>query len=234
MSVPTFYKVLACTGLVVASLLAVPSYADGGIVLGGTRVIYPAGQKESSITVRNTSDSSRFMVQSWAENQDGEKTSDFIVTPPLYVSNPGSENTLRLMYAGGALPSDRETLYYLTAKAIPAIDKNKTAEKNVLMLSAATRIKLIVRPTGLNPSPSEAQSQLVFSRSGNTVTIKNPTPYYITLTRIKVAGLDLKKSVMVPPVGTGTFMLPSAQGGKLSFRTINDFGGFSDEQVKNI
>ncbi|HCO1253920.1 TPA: fimbria/pilus periplasmic chaperone, partial [Escherichia coli] len=155
MPVYSVYKKLVVAGLLFASLAPVASFADGGIVLGGTRVIYPVGQKESSISVRNTSDSSRFMVQSWAEDSRGEKTTDFIVTPPLYVSNPGSENTLRLMYAGGALPSDRETLYYLTAKAIPAIDKNKNAGKNVLMLSAATRIKLLVRPAGLKPSPSE-------------------------------------------------------------------------------
>lgn len=234
MPLTTLYKILACTSLIVTSLMPIFSYADGGIVLGGTRVIYPAGQKESSITVRNTSNSSRYMVQSWVEEQSGKKTTDFIVTPPLYVSNPGSENTLRLMYVGEGGPSDHESLYYLVSKAIPAIDKNKTAGKNILMLSAATRIKLIVRPAGLKPSPSEAPSQLAFSRSGNTVTVKNPTPYYITLTRIKINGVDLKKAVMVPPSGDSSLVLPSAQGGKLSFLTINDFGGFSDEQTKEI
>lgn len=230
----TLYKMLVYTSLIVASSIPVFSYADGGIVLGGTRVIYPAGQKESSITVRNTSDSSRFMVQSWVEDQSEKKTTDFIVTPPLYVSNPGSENTLRLMYVGGGRTSDHESLYYLKSKAIPAIDKNRTAGKNILMLSATTRIKLFIRPAGLKPSRSEAPSRLTFSRSGNTVTVKNPTPYYITLTRIMISGMDMKKTVMVPPFGIDSLALPSAQGGRLSFRTINDFGGFSDEQVKDI
>lgn len=225
-------RTLAASALLMTTLTSAPVLADGGIVLGGTRVIYPAGQKEASISVRNTSETSRFMVQSWAEDRHGKKTSDFIVTPPLYVSNPGSENTLRLTYAGPALPSDRETLYFLTAKAIPAIDKTEIAGKNVLMLSAATRIKLFVRPAGLMLSPSDAPSRLTFSRSGSQVSVKNPTPYFLTLTQIKAGSRELKEAVMVPPFGSESFTLPSA--GTLSFRTINDFGGFSDEQHRQL
>ena len=228
-----FTRTLAASALLTACFVSVAAHA-GGIVLGGTRVIYPAGQKEVSISVRNTSDSSRFMVQSWMENLHGNKASDFIVTPPLYVSNPGSENTLRLMYAGPALPSDRETLYYLTAKAIPAVDKAETSGKNVLMLSAATRIKLFVRPAGLKPSPAEAPAQLKVSRSGSQVTFKNPTPYYITITQIKAGNKAVEESVMTPPFGTEELTLPSGGAGSMSFRTINDFGGITDEQIRHF
>lgn len=231
MPVSLFPKKLVASVMLIAALLPTLAHAGGGIVLGGTRVIYPAGQKEASISVRNTSETSRFMVQSWVEDKNGEKTSDFIVTPPLYVSNPGSENTLRLMYAGPALSPDRETLFYLTAKAIPAVDKSETAGKNVLMLSAATRIKLFVRPAGLKPSPADAVSKLTFSRNGLVVTVSNPTPYYITLTDMKAGSQALKDSVMVPPVGTKTFSLPAGQAGALSYRTINDYGGLTDERI---
>ncbi|WP_279574324.1 hypothetical protein [Citrobacter meridianamericanus] len=42
------------------------------------------------------------------------------------------------------------------------------------MLSAATRIKLYVRPAGLKPSPKEAVSKLTFSRNGRQITITYP------------------------------------------------------------
>ncbi|MEN0617380.1 fimbria/pilus periplasmic chaperone [Klebsiella indica] len=228
-----FTRTLAASALLMACFVSVTAHA-GGIVLGGTRIIYPAGQKEASISVRNTSSASRFMVQSWAENQHGNKTSDFIVTPPLYVSNPGSENTLRLMYAGPTLPTDRESLYYLTSKAIPAVDKAEISGKNVLMLSASTRIKLFVRPSGLKPSPAEAPSQLKVSRSGAQLVIRNPTPYYITITQIKAGNKAVKKTVMTPPFGTASLTLPSGGAGTLSFRTINDFGGITDEQIRHF
>ncbi|MGA4620898.1 fimbria/pilus periplasmic chaperone [Citrobacter meridianamericanus] len=107
----SFFTKKWVVSVLLAGLFPAMAYAGGGIVLGGTCIIYPAGQKEASISVRNTSDTSRFLVQSRAEDRNGKKADDFIITPPLYVSNPGSENTLRLMYAGPALPSDRETLF---------------------------------------------------------------------------------------------------------------------------
>lgn len=229
-----FARILTVSSLLMACFISAAAHAGGGVVLGGTRIIYPAGQKEASISVRNTSDTSRFMVQSWAENQQGKKTSDFIVTPPLYVSNPGSENTLRLMYVGPTLPSDRETLYYLVSKSIPAVDKAEISGKNILMLSASTRIKLFVRPTGLRPSPAEAPSQLQVSRSGAQVLIKNPTPYYITITQIKAGAKELKETVMVSPQGTESISLPPTGVSSLSFRTINDFGGLSNEQIRHF
>ncbi|WP_435947294.1 fimbria/pilus periplasmic chaperone [Dryocola sp. BD586] len=152
-------KMWSVSILLLASLMPALTQASGGVVLGGTRIIYPAGQKETSISAHNTSEDSRFMVQSWVEDSDGNKAKDFIVTPPLYVSNPQSENTLRLMYAGPKLPSDRETLYYLVSKAIPAVDKNAVEGKNLLILSAATRIKLFVRPAGIHPSPDEGPKE---------------------------------------------------------------------------
>ncbi|MEW6484582.1 MAG: fimbria/pilus periplasmic chaperone [Pseudomonadota bacterium] len=63
------------------------------------------------------------------EDAEGKKTTDFIVTPPLYVSGPLNENILRVMYTGEPLPQDKETLYYFNAKAIPSVDKEKMEGK---------------------------------------------------------------------------------------------------------
>ncbi|HDX4250728.1 TPA: fimbria/pilus periplasmic chaperone, partial [Klebsiella oxytoca] len=72
-----------------SSVMITPFLAfAGGITLDGTRIVYPAGQKQVAVSVRNTSPKSSFMVQSWTEQSDGRKTADFIVTPPLYVSGP--------------------------------------------------------------------------------------------------------------------------------------------------
>jgi fimbrial chaperone protein len=229
MFVSSLHKKLTASVFLVASMMPLWAQADGGVVLGGTRIIYPAGQKESSISARNTSETSRYMVQSWVEDRDGNKTSDFIVTPPLYVSNPGSENTLRVMYAGPALPADRESVFYLTSKAIPAVDRNEAAGKNILVLAAATRIKLFVRPAGLSPSPDEAPSKLTFSRAGKQITITNPTPYFITLTGFETDGKKINRSVMVPPSGKESLTLTSSPGHALKYQAINDYGGLSQE-----
>lgn len=195
----------------------------GGITVGGTRVVYPAGAKQADISVRNSSEHSTFLVQSWVEDAQGEKSPDFIVTPPLYVSAPGNENTLRLMHIGNPLPSDRETLYYFNAKAIPSVDKAQTQGKNVLLFASVTRIKLFVRPSGLTPSVGDAPDKLTFSQKGERLTINNPTPYYLTLTGIS-SGSNRLRDIMVSPFGTASEPLLNGAAASVEFHTINDFG----------
>ena len=86
------------------------SYA-GGVALAATRIVYPMDAKQTSITLNNTDKRLRFLVQSWIDDSQDQKSNEFIVTPPLFVSKPESENKLRIIYAGKALPNDRESLF---------------------------------------------------------------------------------------------------------------------------
>lgn len=56
--------------------------AAGGIALGATRVIYPEGASQTSLPVSNSSQNQRFLINSWVEDAEGNKTKSFIVTPP--------------------------------------------------------------------------------------------------------------------------------------------------------
>lgn len=226
-------KSLAALLLLATCLVSSCAFADGGIVLGGTRLIYPAGQKQVSLSVRNTAQQSAFLVQSWAENASGKRSNDFVVTPPLFVSNAGDENVLRIMYVGPRLPTDRETLYYFNAKAVPSVDKTKTEGSNSLILAAVTRIKLFVRPANLADDADKAPSLLTFNRSGDRVEIRNPTPYYITLVKIS-SGIKNQTDVMVAPFGRETVILPKGNSRTFSYSTINDYGAISSPKTINL
>ncbi|EJM1003864.1 fimbria/pilus periplasmic chaperone [Klebsiella oxytoca] len=212
-------------------LSSVSVMADGGISVVGTRFVYPQGEKQLSIKANNTSKTESFLVQSWVENEVGEKTKDFIVTPPLYVSKPQKGTSLRLVYTGPELPKDRETLYYFITKSIPAVEKDKTEGKSVLVIAMATRLKVFVRPNGLKPDISEAPSKMVFRKAGKNLEISNPTPYYVTMTELS-AGSQTLKNIMVPPKGKITVNL--LVGNKVSFRTVDDYGTFSPLQHKTM
>lgn len=231
-----YFRKAVATGLVMSALgilLPAQAVAAGGISIQGTRIVYPFGMKQTSVILRNSSQTDSFLVQSWVEDAKGRKSKDFVVTPPLYVSKPGNGNTLRLMYAGGPLPEDRETLYYFVTKAIPAVEKKTEAGQGRLILAGANSIKLFVRPAGLKPDIKEAPSQLTFRRSGGLLEISNPTPYHLTLTEIKAGSRELK-TIMVPPAGRETIDLPAGSGNTLSFRTINDHGALTDIQTRSI
>ncbi|MFP7609907.1 fimbria/pilus periplasmic chaperone [Serratia quinivorans] len=213
----------------ISAVCLFPSLASaGGIALGGTRVIYPADKKQVSMSVRNTSDQSNFLVQSWVEQPDGQKSQDFVVTPPLYVSGPGNENILRLMYIGQPARTDQETLYYFNTKAIPSMDRKKMEGKNILMLAAVTRIKLFLRPQGLTPSVDAAPAELTFHRNSGQMKVDNPTPYHITLAQMKIGNQTLPDT-MVSPRGSVSLPLQGTAGSTITFRTINDYGAATPE-----
>lgn len=224
----TYIKYFIASVFLAGSMVSASAIADG-ITLGGTRIIYPAGDKQASISVRNTSANAAYLVQSWAENANGQKSNDFIVTPPLYVSNGGDENMLRLIYSGPALPSDRETLYYFNSRAIPSVDKNKVENKSVLMLATTTRIKLFVRPAGLTPASDKAPEMLKFSRNGNKMKIDNPSPYYLTLVNMSMNGRKVE-DVMIAPKSQASVSLPSGGGSAIRFSTMSDYGSPTDSR----
>lgn len=216
-------------GLIISLILLLVSTsanASGGIALGATRVIYPAEAKQTSLAITNSNKQERYLINAWIENASGQKEKTFAVTPPLFVSEPDSENTLRIIYAGPALPADRESLFYMNVKAIPSVNKSHQEGNNVLQLAILSRIKLFVRPKNLAMPPEEALSQLRFERIGNQLRVSNASPYYVTLVNLSLGGKSLE-NLMVAPKNTAQQALPAAAGGVLSWQSVNDYGAIT-------
>lgn len=213
----------AITGCTIL-LLSLSAYAQGGISLGATRIIYNDNDKEESISITNSSEKARYLIQTWMSNDNGDKAKDFIITPPLFVSKPKSENTLRVMYIGDGLPKDKETVFYLHSKSIPSVNPNEIQEKNVLQIAIESVIKVFYRPSKLSGSPEEAQKNLVCKWKSGNLEINNPSPYYVSLVNVKV-GEYKQKNIMVPPKETVNFSLTDKIiKGKVTFQAVSDYG----------
>ena len=100
------------------------------------------------------------------------------------------------------------------------------------MLAAVTRIKLFVRPSGLELPVEKAPSMLTFKRSGNQVQISNPSPYHITMVQVALDGRKVADT-MVAPFSTESL---SASGSPrtLTYSTINDYGAVSAQQKQSL
>lgn len=201
----------------------------GGIAPGATRVIYETAEKQASLAVINSDSHERYLIQAWVEDASGQRTRDFIVTPPLFTASPKSENSLRIMYMGKPLPQDRETVFWMNIKAIPAVNKESIKDKNTLQLAVLSRIKLFMRPEGLSMGEMESAEKLSFHNNGKTLTAFNPTPYYQTLVNISLGGKKIKNT-MVPPLGQLDIPLPADASGSLTFQTVNDYGAITPQR----
>ncbi|EFA28624.1 Gram-negative pili assembly chaperone domain protein [Haemophilus influenzae HK1212] len=94
------------------------------MIITGTRVIYPAGQKNVIVKLENNDDSAA-LVQAWIDN--GNPNADpkytktpFVITPPVSRVEAKSGQSLRITFTGGEpLPEDRESLFYFNLLDIP-------------------------------------------------------------------------------------------------------------------
>lgn len=212
------------TWICLAGTLCTSVAYAGGVGLGTTRMVYSGAASQSTLQVRNTHASATFLIQSWVENAAGAKSNEFVITPPLYVLKPSTESVIKVMFTGKSLPQDRETLYWLTVKAIP--QQNKTRTENSLQFASANRIKVFYRPESIGSDASEAWKKLSGSVHSGNVTLINPTPYYLTTINLKIDGKPVPP-VMIPPKASTRLDGSYAQASTLSYQTINDYGAWT-------
>ncbi|HHR5899472.1 TPA: fimbrial biogenesis chaperone [Providencia alcalifaciens] len=209
------------------------------IIVNGTRFIYPSDEKEITIQLNNTADRPA-MAQAWLDNGDASETPDtiktpFQLTPPISRIEAKGGQTIRIkLMDKSAIPQDRESLWWLNLLDIPPMVKNKAEEnQNVLQLAIRSRFKFFYRPSGLG-SRELAPEQLVVKAAGSRLNIDNPTPYFITITKISVDGSSAlnDKTIFLDPKSQSTVELKKAltSGTKIIINNINDYG--SDVAVK--
>ena len=189
--------------LTAASFWLLP--AQAGVVIGGTRFVYPQDQRAISVTVRNKS-SLPYLIGTkiyrggrWpgAQQQPPKAaTAWFTATPPLFALQPGRENKIRLFRADAPLPADRETLFTLSIASIPASQRHSD---NVQM-AVRSSMKFIYRPEGLQGEPALAYRQLRWQLTADGLTVENPSPYYVTLYQLSVNGTRVDNAGVVAPL----------------------------------
>lgn len=215
--------------------------ASASVVIAGTRVIYPAAERE--VTVKLTNDGKEpALVQTWIDDGDDstaaqKRTMPFTLTPPVFRLDPNKGQTLRVTYTHEPLAADHESVYYLNVLEIPP-RANADDKRNMLQMAFRSRIKLFFRPAGLegdaNDAPAKVTWSLDKSADGKHVAVlaKNPTPYHVNVAGVSVQVGDKKFEAapgMIDPRGQREYVLqdlrtlPAGQA-RITFETINDFG----------
>lgn len=241
-------KTFARVACALALALGGAGSAFASIQINGTRVIYPADQREVSLSMVNNS-SAPILLQSWVDEgnpKDSPETAKapFILTPPMSRVDPAKGQTLRIMFTGATLPQDRETVYWLNVLEIPTKPKVKEGDSNnYLQFAIRSRLKLFYRPKGLPGNAFDAVNQVIWRvlRDGNGYVAEctNPTPYFVSFGSLRFKGTEVEKSLepkggMCPAKGSEKFALkgsPDAADGKLTVEVINDYGGFDIHEV---
>lgn len=215
---------------------------NASVTIVGTRVVYPADQREVTVKLDNDSHEPS-LVQTWIDDghQDakpGEIKVPFVITPPIFRMDPQKSQTLRVIYtADASLPTDRESVYWLNVLDIPPKAK-EGGDTTILQFAYRTRVKLFMRPANLPGKPEEAPTQLSWKTvpaangKGLALSVSNPTPYYVSFSAIEVesggktyqneaGGMVAPKATEVLPV---TQMNAVQAGAKVHYTAISDYG----------
>lgn len=224
--------------LVAGALALSASLSSASIVLQGTRIVYPSSSKDVTIVTENTGEQPA-LVQAWLDKGDDLKNLDkdetpFFLTPPIFKINPGRSQSLRIIYNQEPLPKDRESLFWLNVLEVPPVLEG-ASDQNLLRVTFRTRVKVFFRPKSLGGDARKAASGIIWGldkiKDTVNVSVKNPTPYYITLTEVTatVAGKEYKTDgKMVAPFGSLALPLNGLKStdslNKVTYSFIDDQG----------
>lgn len=209
--------------------------SPSGIAFYVLRVIYPAGEKQGVTLTAYNKSSAPYLMQSWVRPVDpatgdvdlswqGTPVMPFIVTPPLARLEANGELPLRIRRNDVPLPDDRESVFFISMKALPV--QQPTGKQ--MVMTVVSNIKLFYRPQGLaKRAVADMAPKLTFSRADQQLTATNPTPYWLTFSRLSVGNVALDKPalrLMVPPFGKQSYTLPATAAGKITWQLIDEDG----------
>ncbi|MBP1485140.1 fimbrial biogenesis chaperone [Acinetobacter nosocomialis] len=238
-----FFWGMACLQAVLASI----GHAE--IILHGTRVIYPSDAREVSLQLSNNG-TTPSLVQAWIDDGNSKSTPDesnvpFIITPPISRIEPTKGQTLRItaLPSASQLNQNKESIFWLNVLDIPPKPEgkkqvnNEPLPNNFLQLAIRSRIKFFYRPANLKENIDTFSEKIQWVKNGEILLIKNPTPFYITMSSIfqevNHQKIDLlKQGLMLSPFSEDQIKLKNSNITNMSFVYINDYGGRIEQTIK--
>ncbi|RKS85119.1 P pilus assembly chaperone PapD [Orbus hercynius] len=223
---------LLASTLIAGSVISLSALS--AISLDRTRVVFDGSQKSVSINIANKNKQLPYLAQGWIENSEGKKiTSPFVVLPPIQRIEPDKASQVRIEALPEVknLPQDRESIFYFNLREIPP----KSDKPNVLQLALQSKIKMFYRPAAIVEQGNDTipAQKLVMIKQGDSVMLKNPTPFYITITngassKSALNKVNMNAAMIAPFAETKLDIKASALGSKPVLTYINDYGGRPD------
>ncbi|MGU3780293.1 fimbrial biogenesis chaperone [Burkholderia metallica] len=229
----------------ISALIA--SQAGASVVISGTRVIFPGNDREVTLKLTNEG-STPALVQAWIDKGEQQASPDsidvpFTLTPAMFRMEAQKGQTLRIIRTDEALPTDKESLFWLNVLEIPPKAAN-SADRNQLQVAFRSRIKIMFRPQDLpgtaHAAPAQVRWQVVRSEGGKyALKATNPTPYVVNIGSVQLEVGTRKYDAgagYVLPGGTQEFPVatldtPPEAGARVRFNSINDWGASTNNDM---
>ncbi|EPL0836689.1 fimbrial biogenesis chaperone [Klebsiella aerogenes] len=236
-------KLISSTCALIAALVVAGSALatdSGGVGFSRNRLIFPSSSHAISLTINNHGKDAQkdlYLVQAnVSKDPDQKERAPFIVTPPLFRLEANSENEMRIMPAGAALPNDRESVFYFSATVIPSTPEAGKTGVSQVTFATRTILKMFWRPSEISMTQQASTELVKFIRTDGAVVVQNPTPYYQSFAYLAFDGQEYnldKGESMVPPFGELHF--PHAGSvSQVTWQVMNDYGGTTAKKTQPV
>ncbi|WP_434746230.1 fimbrial biogenesis chaperone [Candidatus Pantoea rara] len=218
---------------------AMTSSAFASVTIIGTRVIYPASEKEVTVRLDNRGDQPA-LVQAWIDSGNQNEAVDkidvpFVLLPPVFRMEANKGQTLRIVFTGASLPADKESVFWLNVLDIPPRVKS-LSNQNQLQMAIRSRIKIFYRPVQFDTAQANKAASGLVWRHGqkiNTLSAMNNSPFYVNVSQINAednAGHKLvsEKGEMLAPGEKKEFLMKGMNTSQIkttfNYQYLDDFG----------
>ncbi|HIE6455540.1 TPA: fimbrial biogenesis chaperone [Serratia marcescens] len=228
-----------------ALLLALASMgAQAGIIASATRVIFREGDTEKNLMLLNTN-GYPIVAQTWVDNGDVNAAPElsrapFVTLPSVFALPPSALKGLRILFAGAALPTDRESVFWLNLYEIPPSQPTTPPLSSRVTLAMNTQMKIFYRPKALKGNAENAAEAVSFSLQkslgGYQLRCDNRSAFYLSLGGLSVQVgkheflVQQESDMMAPPLASRVYNLGkdfsynSLDAIKVNATFINDQG----------
>jgi P pilus assembly chaperone PapD len=221
--------------ILLAGLFIAIQPVHAGVVIFGTRVVYPAEKQEVVVQLMNHG-SRASLVQSWIDDGNTSLPPEkinvpFLLSPPVARIAGNSGQQLRIKKLANRLPANKESLFYLNVLDIPPnIPGSENA--NIIRFAMQNRIKLFYRPKGIAPVSQETFQRLSLSSRHNALHINNGSANWVTITEFKVNNIKINdRSVMLAPLSSQDVALKNSAARQYVLTMIDDNGNFISDRL---
>lgn len=218
--------------LLISSMI-LPAHA--GIVIYGTRIIYPAENKEVMVQLMNQGNRSS-LVQAWIDDGDTSLPPEkiqvpFMLTPPVAKVGANSGQQIKIRIMPNRLPTNKESIFYLNILDIPP-NSPEDEGKNALKFAMQNRIKFFYRPVGVASVNKETFKKLRVNNSSNGLVIKNDSANWVTISDVKANSVKVNyETIMIAPQESQRVDVKNHNANSWQLTIIDDHGNYISEKL---
>ncbi|MGL5970044.1 MAG: fimbrial biogenesis chaperone [Kluyvera sp.] len=213
--------------------LSAQSANTSGISFNFTRIVYSEKDTKGVIFQARNNTPGPVLIQAWGSHINTEtgavddSRSDmevpFIVLPPLQRVESGEEFTLHLRPNATPPPVGKESVWLLSFKTIPV---SRGKRDNSLAVTVVTSLKVFIRNGVNGVGVEQAAGQVTAAWGPEGLMLNNPTPYWLTLSSLKLDKRELARTAllkMVAPMRTTTFPWNGGRPQQATLRFIDEY-----------